>query len=63
MKQKGRSLYRICKGVYPNHGQTMNWGRFYSWEQANEFLKQKLGWRYAACSGLFTIIDSNEIPF
>lgn len=60
---KGRALYRICEGAYPNHGRTMNWGRFFSWSQADEFLKKKLGWRASLRHEMFTIIDSNDIPF
>lgn len=63
MNRKGKSLYRICKGKYPNHGATMNVGRFYSWNCADAFLKAKLG-RFAHLRHkLFTIIDDNEIPF
>lgn len=58
-----KSLYRICEGSYPNHGKTMNWGRFYSYDQATEFLKKKLKWRYEIMRENFTIIDDNEIPF
>ena len=53
-----KKMYRICEGVYPNHGQTLDFGRFISWQSAHDFLVSK---------GLnpenFTIIDGYEIPF
>ena len=53
-----RKMYRIGEGVYPNHGATLDFGRFATWEQAHSFLlSQKLN------PENYTIIDGYEIPF
>ena len=53
-----KKMYRICQGVYPNHGPTLDFGRFATWKQAHSFLlSQKLN------PENYTIIDGYEIPF
>ena len=53
-----KKMYRICEGVYPYHGATLNFGRFITWEQVHSFLfSQKLNPKN------YTIIDGYGIPF
>lgn len=57
--RRGTFLYYIAEGHYPNVGRIMPWGRFYSWNHAESFLKAKFG----DYKNQFTIMCENGCPF
>lgn len=44
-------------------GNIMNFGRFYSWNQAEEFLAKRLGDAYETDRGEYTVMCENGCPF
>lgn len=56
---RGRYLYFIQDWA----GNTMNFGRFFSYDSAEEFLSERLGDAYDTNRGEYTIMCENGCPF
>lgn len=56
--RRGRFLYYIALGNYPNIGKPLPFGRFFSWDHANKFLEDR-GFSHET----HTIMCENGCPF